>query len=399
MTSRSLIVIICICAAFACRQQDVKKVNVTLKQVVDTTFPLTVFGFTQDLNDTTLFIKGRRIQGTIGYGRTNPFQNHMLLTLRNFPNNNNFLVFKSVSATSCAMAFDTNNDGKLDDEYLYQSDKSPFIPLSGFEYCVNKICKNGLLLIKPVVSTLLINEKKHLSKYGFILCDILRVGEIEINNKKYKILVDNLLQNTYNPENCVVYIQSPTDTNYKECTQVRYKIGDTIYAGDNLLKPVTVDSSGRDIQLEMLPNSSKGTGLTTGYLLPQHKTKLLESKKEVIIGGEKDYYTLIDFWGTWCTPCIELTRDLKSLNEKSDSSKVKFLGIAVDDEKDAKQYIQHSSITWDQILDNFEQKEISNKYKVDAFPCFILLDKTGRIIYRGNGKSAFAQVRQIVQNL
>jgi len=105
-------------------------------------------------------------------------------------------------------------------------------------------------------------------------------------------------------------------------------------------------------------------------------------KTDDIIGKKK--YTLIDFWGTWCGPCIALTPNLKDAHKKY-STTLNIISVAVDnDRKIVKKYIDKHKITWKiGYLSKYRNWEnpIIKQLKVGSFPTFFLLDSKGKIIY------------------
>ena len=92
---------------------------------------------------------------------------------------------------------------------------------------------------------------------------------------------------------------------------------------------------------------------------------------------------LIDFWGTWCIPCIEEIPFLTKLQEKyGHQSDFCIISIACDkQEMRWKAYLQKHPSTWNQYLITPEgDKVISEIYYVEGIPRFMIIGKDGRII-------------------
>ena len=106
-------------------------------------------------------------------------------------------------------------------------------------------------------------------------------------------------------------------------------------------------------------------------------------------------YVLLDFWGTWCGPCLELTEDLREINGNYGEKGLKLIGVAFDDNLlEPAKYIKQKNILWPNVFDDRDSAYLVKKFTVSAFPTFILTDKKGKIIIRGTGFQALDSVKQ-----
>ena len=92
---------------------------------------------------------------------------------------------------------------------------------------------------------------------------------------------------------------------------------------------------------------------------------------------------LLDFWGTWCAPCIEELPYLEEAYDRYSDSGFEILSIAfLDDYEDIKQFREgdysmpwlHTRVTWD----NFNS--ITDIFDITRFPRPILVDEDGIIL-------------------
>jgi len=91
---------------------------------------------------------------------------------------------------------------------------------------------------------------------------------------------------------------------------------------------------------------------------------------------------LVDFWASWCAPCVEEFPFLKTAYREFSPDKFEILGIAVWDEpEDSRKAITEEGLPWKQILG--AQTEPSQLYGIEAIPHMILFSPEGKIIRRG----------------
>ena len=108
---------------------------------------------------------------------------------------------------------------------------------------------------------------------------------------------------------------------------------------------------------------------------------------------------VIDFWATWCGPCIAEMPHMKKLYAAYKDKGVEFVGISLDaprneenPERDGlnllRNWVKDNNVTWPQYYQgNGWQSEFSSGWKVNSIPCIFLVDQQGRLVTpnaRGN---------------
>jgi thiol-disulfide isomerase/thioredoxin len=109
--------------------------------------------------------------------------------------------------------------------------------------------------------------------------------------------------------------------------------------------------------------------------------------KKIDLGMLKGRYVLLDFWATWCGPCMAEIPFIKSIRQKYPPEKLAIIGISSDKNKKAwASTIKQKDMNWAQYLD--AEKQVGAPYGVEDIPTLILLNKEGKMIYRSNFKQA-----------
>lgn len=112
-----------------------------------------------------------------------------------------------------------------------------------------------------------------------------------------------------------------------------------------------------------------------------------------------DKYTILDFWGTWCGPCVAGLPKLKEFYQKH-KSQIELVSIAHDkDIEKVKKFIEEKEMNWVHKFENNGEKnpeKLVEKLNVECFPTFILLDKSGKILSRGCGEQQLKEIEKIL---
>jgi peroxiredoxin len=107
---------------------------------------------------------------------------------------------------------------------------------------------------------------------------------------------------------------------------------------------------------------------------------------------------LIDFWATWCGPCVMEMPNVKSVYSRYHSKGFEIVGISLDQSRDKLDaYIQQQQIEWPQYFDGkWWSNEVAVKYGITSIPTTVLVDRKGKIRYKTlRGK----QLEKAVQEL
>lgn len=103
--------------------------------------------------------------------------------------------------------------------------------------------------------------------------------------------------------------------------------------------------------------------------------------KRVDLSRMKDKVVLVDFWATWCGPCVEEIPTIKKAYDQFHSRGFDVIGISLDSDKDTlNRFIQHEKLPWPQYFDGKGwQNKYAKQYGIAQIPTMWLVDKEGRL--------------------
>ena len=101
----------------------------------------------------------------------------------------------------------------------------------------------------------------------------------------------------------------------------------------------------------------------------------------------KGSYILINFWATWCAPCVKEIPSLNNLyNKFKDKKKFKMIAINICQSKEVvKKFLLDKSLPIEFTILLDEKMDLSD-WNVQAIPTTFLVDKKGKIIYKVEGE-------------
>jgi thiol-disulfide isomerase/thioredoxin len=91
---------------------------------------------------------------------------------------------------------------------------------------------------------------------------------------------------------------------------------------------------------------------------------------------------LVDFWATWCGPCVAEMPNIRAQYEKYHDRGFEVVGISLDDDRAAvAQFVEANGLPWPVILDGRNaEHSVADRYEIKALPTLFLIGRDGNVL-------------------
>jgi len=101
----------------------------------------------------------------------------------------------------------------------------------------------------------------------------------------------------------------------------------------------------------------------------------------------KGKVVMLDFWGTWCPPCVASVPELRNLYSRYSKESFVLIGISSDyDDAKWRSFTDKNHMSWPQYRDR--DRRIAEMFSIRAFPTYIIIDHEGILRFQSTGYGA-----------
>jgi len=105
---------------------------------------------------------------------------------------------------------------------------------------------------------------------------------------------------------------------------------------------------------------------------------------------------VVNFWATWCAPCVKEMPDLSALQTELAAQKISFIGIGIDSPDAMAEFAQKYKITYPLFVAGMSGTQLSTDLgnKAGGLPFTVILNKSGAVVQTYRGRLDMTQLKK-----
>jgi thiol-disulfide isomerase/thioredoxin len=250
-------------------------------------------------------------------------------------------------------------------------------------------------IIKPKALTITFGDTLEDKIHFMIRPHQYRYAEVETKTTEYKLVIFSKTPYDFSKNSTFAVVVPAGHENLKSTDKFtnRYVVGDVMLIGDEKFLFQGISAGGDSIMLSKLNSQAVLTGGKVGFMSNDYLGQDILSNDSIQVKNMNGRFLLLDFWGTWCAPCIKILDDIKKMHLSLDSQKIKMIGVCYDNDIDkVKRFMSNRGIEWTQIFDPQSKSTVAKMFEISAYPSFVLIDPNGKIVFKDEGLDGFQRL-------
>ena len=150
-----------------------------------------------------------------------------------------------------------------------------------------------------------------------------------------------------------------------------------------------VTGLGVGVGLSYWRHSPKQLAEPAGWVFDLRLQKAAQARGELLSLAEfRGKPLVVNFWATWCPPCVEEMPELSAFYDKFRPKGVQLLGIAVDSPSNVREFLEERQFSYPLVVAGANGSELASRLgsRIDAFPYTVLVAPNGQVVEQKMGR-------------
>jgi len=107
----------------------------------------------------------------------------------------------------------------------------------------------------------------------------------------------------------------------------------------------------------------------------------------------------LNFWATWCPPCLKEIPSFIELQETYGDQGIQFIGIAIDEEEAVREYVTHVGMNYPVMAVESEGVMLAKRYGngIGVLPYTVIINRDGEISYTIQGELSKIRAKELME--
>jgi thiol-disulfide isomerase/thioredoxin len=110
---------------------------------------------------------------------------------------------------------------------------------------------------------------------------------------------------------------------------------------------------------------------------------------------------ILNFWATWCTPCLKEIPEFIQLQEIYGEQGLQFIGIALQEAEDVKPFMQKIAMNYPSLLGIEKVTEVAKSFgnRFVVLPYTVVIDRDSKIVYIHSGPIKYEETEALIKSI